>query len=100
VTDAVLLRVLDHVQRTTPKALAGRVRKLEAIVAKTRELLAQMPKCTECDALATHSDSKGHGRRCREHREPGSLPFQRAKAQAELVAMLADACGALEGGRG
>jgi len=88
VNDAVLLHVLDHVQRTTPRALAQRVRKLEAIMAKSRELVAVLPPCTECSALATHSDSKGHGRLCVAHREPGSLPFTRAKVQTELVAML------------
>lgn len=95
-TDAVLLRVLDHVQRTTPNALVQRIRHLRAIVAKSRELVAVLPTCTECDALATHSDSRGHGRRCLAHREPGSLPFARAKAQTELVAMLK----AMEGGNG
>lgn len=81
-------QLLDHVESATPEAILERLRKAEAIVAKTREYLALQPRCTECSNLATHSDPLGHGRRCHEHKRSTWLPFPRAKVQGELVAML------------
>jgi hypothetical protein len=81
-------QLLEHVESAMPHAILERNRKLEAIVALTRELLDAMPRCEQCNELATHSDPMGHGRRCGLHRERWWLPFQRAEAQTELVAAL------------